>query len=93
VSKVANDVVSMIVQGILAIYNWLVEFLRNLFVSTVFKDRPDLADKFSSALTILISLTAIYLLLVFVSAIKKIIGILLLIGWVLLIIAIVGALL
>jgi len=89
----ASDIVNMIVQGILAVYNWLVEFLRNLFLLTVFRDRPDLADKFSSALTILISLTAIYLLLVFVSAIKRIIGILLLIGWVLLIIAIIGAVL
>jgi len=91
--NMASDIVNMIVQGILAVYNWLVEFLRNLFLSTVFRDRPDLADKFSSALTILISLTAIYLLLVFVSAIKRIIGILLLIGWVLLIIAIIGAVL
>lgn len=89
----ASDVVNMIVQGVLAVYNWLVELLKSLFASTIFKERPDLADKFSSAFTLLIGLTAIYLLLVFVSAIKKIIGYLLLIGWVVLIIAIIAAML
>lgn len=86
-----SDLVNMIVQGLLAIYNWLTEFLKQLLVTTIFKERPDLADKFSSAITILVSLTAIYLLLVLVSAVRKIIGILLLIGWVLLIIAFVMA--
>lgn len=88
----ATDMTTAIVQGLLTLYNWLVEVIRNLLMSTVFRERPDLADKFSSALTLLISLTALYILITFIAAIRKIIGILLLIGWVALIIALVLAL-
>ncbi|MEM4599345.1 MAG: hypothetical protein QXI29_01915 [Candidatus Methanomethylicaceae archaeon] len=61
--------------------------MKNFFTfvieQTILKDRPYLAESYSSALTILITLTTLYVLLVFVSAVKKAIGIIILIGWVL----------
>ncbi|MEM4798648.1 MAG: hypothetical protein QW713_01345 [Sulfolobales archaeon] len=83
----SSDIVNNIVSGLLILYNWLVEFIKQMLANTVFKERPDLADRFSTAITLLVSLTALYILLVFVTAIRKIIGILILIGWVLLIAA------
>jgi hypothetical protein len=46
-----------------------------------------MAKEYGSALTLLISLTAIYILLVFISAFKKILGIIIAIGWLALIAA------
>jgi hypothetical protein len=87
----ASEIVNMIVQGLIYAYNWLVDVIKNLLMTTIFKERPDLASQFSSALTLLISLTALYILITFISAIRKIIGILLIIGWIALIIAFVLA--
>lgn len=70
-------------------YNGLVNLLQYLLQETIFKANPALASTYGNAIALLISLTAIYLLLVFVSAFKKIIGILIAIGWVLLIVAII----
>jgi len=50
---------------------------------TIFKDNPGLADFYGDAASFLASLTAVYLLLLLVASAKKIIGVLLLLGWVL----------
>lgn len=67
------------------VFNTLKNFLTFIIEHTILKDRPYLAESYSSALTILIALTALYLILVFVSAARKAIGVLIFIGWVLVI--------
>ncbi|KUO86495.1 MAG: hypothetical protein RQ838_01525 [Caldivirga sp.] len=70
-------------------YNGLVNLLQYILQETVFKANPTLANTYGNAIALLVSLTAIYLLLVFVSAFKKVLGVLIAIGWVLLIVAII----
>jgi len=79
----------MIVSGLLTIYDWLVNVITTILQQTILKDNPDIAREYGSALTLLISLTAIYLLLVLVSTFKKILGVIIAIGWLVIIIAIV----
>lgn len=76
------------VSAVLQIYNWLTSFLSWMLQQTIFKARPDLADQFASAFSLMISITAVYILLLLVSAFKKIVGVVLAIGWVALILAI-----
>lgn len=67
-------------------------FIRNLIVmlldETIFKGHPAYAASYSDAITLLVSLTAIYAILELVSAGKRIIKAILILGWVLLAIAI-----
>lgn len=76
------------VKALLWIYNWLVYTLRTLLESTVFKGREELAQEYASAITILVSVTAIYLILTLFEGIKKFLKIIIIVGWVLLILAI-----
>ena len=85
----AGGTSDMIVNGLLTIYNWLVNIITTILQQTIIKDNPDIAREYGSALTLLISLTAIYLLLVLVSAFRKILGVIIAIGWLAIIIAIV----
>jgi hypothetical protein len=84
----AGSVSDMIVNGLLTIYNWLVNMITTILQQTIIKDNPDMAREYGSALTLLISLTAVYLLLVLVSAFRKILGVIIAIGWLAMIIAI-----
>ncbi len=83
-----GSVSDMIVNGLLTIYNWLVNVITTVLQQTILKDNPDIAREYGSALTLLITLTAVYLLLVLVSAFKKILGVIIAIGWLAIIIAI-----
>jgi len=83
----AGNTADMIVNGLLTIYNWMVNLITTILQQTILKDNPDMAKQYGSALTLLISLTAIYILLVFISAFKKILGIIIAIGWLALIAA------
>ncbi|RLE56590.1 MAG: hypothetical protein DRJ40_05455 [Thermoprotei archaeon] len=58
-----------------------------LLKETIFKADPDVAREFSSAITLLTSLTALYAVLILVSAFRRVIGIILAIGWVMLLVA------
>lgn len=80
-------VADQVVSAVLQIYNWLTGFLSTILQQTIFRARPDLADQFASAFSLMISLTAIYVLLLLVSAFKKILVIVLAIGWAALIVA------
>jgi hypothetical protein len=84
----AGSTSDMIVSGLLTIYNWLVNIITTILQQTIIKDNPDIAREYGSALALLISVTAIYLLLVLVSAFKKILGVIIAIGWLAIIIAI-----
>ncbi len=63
---------------------WAIESLLNM---TIFKVNPELSEGFASTIALLVSLTAAYILLVVVSAGKKILGIIILLGWTLLIVS------
>ncbi|MBC7120026.1 MAG: hypothetical protein H5T33_00360 [Candidatus Methanosuratus sp.] len=65
---------------------WAIESILNM---TLFKVSPELVDGFANTIAFLISLTAIYILLVVVSAGKKILGIVILLGWALLVVSMV----
>lgn len=80
---------SMIADAIISAYNWLTNFLTQILQQTILKDNPSIAQDYGSAIAMLVSLTAIYILLVLVSAFKKILGIILALGWVLLIVALI----
>jgi len=67
----------------------LEDIINTLLVQTLFKAKPELASQFSGPLSLLVSLTALYLLLTLVAAARKAIGILLALGWGLLALAIV----
>lgn len=69
-------------------YRVLEEFIASLLADTLFKTRPELASQFSGPLSLLVSLTALYLLLTLVTAAKRVIGAILIIGWALLMAAI-----
>lgn len=74
-----------------AAISWALNFLQNVIMSllkeTIFKSNPELAVQFSGAISTLTFLTAVYLLLVLVSSLRKIIGYLIALGWILLILA------
>ncbi|WP_291998815.1 hypothetical protein [Caldivirga sp.] len=82
---IMNEVFKLLVYA----YNGLVSLLQYILQETIFKANPALANTYGNAIALLISLTALYLLLVFVAAFKKVLGVLIAIGWVLLIIAII----
>jgi len=63
---------------------WAIESVLNM---TLFQVRPELSEEFASTIALLISLTAAYILLVVVSTGKKILGIIILLGWALLIVS------
>ncbi|HPC28265.1 MAG TPA: hypothetical protein P5290_04705 [Candidatus Methanomethylicus sp.] len=66
-------------------FDYIKNAITMLLNMTLFKVNPDLVDTFSSTITLLVTFTAIYIILVFVTSAKKILGIILLLGWVLLI--------
>lgn len=78
------NLVELGVKALLWLYNWLVYILTGLLESTVFKGREELAQEYASATTILVSITAIYLILTLFEGIKKFLKILLVVGWILL---------
>ncbi len=69
--------------------NILQNIIKTLLEETLFKQQPELAEQYSGAFSILILLTALYLLLVFASSLKKVIGYILLFGWGLLILSLI----
>jgi hypothetical protein len=66
-------------------FDYIKNAITMLLNMTLFKVNPGLVDTFSSTITLLVTFTAIYIILVFVTSAKKILGIILLLGWVLLI--------
>jgi len=70
------------------LYDYVRKAIVFLLEKTIFKENPKLADFYGDVASFLASLTAVYLLLLLVSSAKKIIGLLLLLGWALFIVAI-----
>jgi len=71
------------------IYDYIRKAIVFLLENTIFKGNPKLADFYGDVASFLASLTAVYLLLLLVASARKIIGALLILGWVLFFIAIV----
>jgi len=78
-----------LVNFIYAIYNGLTKALSFLLEQTVFKEYPKLAEFYGQVASFLVSITAIYLMLLLVTAAKKVIGLLLILGWALFILTLV----
>ncbi|WP_390532743.1 hypothetical protein [Sulfurisphaera ohwakuensis] len=62
-------------------YNYLVQFIAHILQITIFQADPGLATQYATLISYLIPLTAIYIILVFASGLKKIIGYLVAAGW------------
>lgn len=78
------DLLTLILTFLRTIYDFIRSILDSLLKDTVFKADPELADLYSDAITLLVTLTAFYLVFEFVSAAKKIVRLILILGWVLL---------
>jgi hypothetical protein len=72
-----------------AIYNGLTKALSFLFEQSIFKEYPELAEFYGQIASFLIAITALYLILLLVTAAKKVVGLLLIIGWALFIVTLV----
>ena len=77
------------VNFIYTIYNGLTKALSFLLEQSVFKELPGLAEFYGQIASFLIAITAVYLILLLVTAAKKIVGLLLIIGWALFIVTLV----
>jgi len=77
-----------IVNFLYAIYYFFRDLMIYILENTIFKDYPEYATTYGDAITFLVSITAIYLILEMVSSAKRIIKIILVIGWALLFITI-----
>ncbi len=71
------------------IYNGLTKALSFLLEQSVFKEYPELAEFYGQIASFLIAITAVYLILLLVTAAKKIVGLLLVIGWALFVVTLV----
>jgi len=78
---------STVGQLIAQAYRVLEDLISKLLADTLFKAKPELASQFSGPISLLVSLTALYLLMTRVTAARKTIGLLLAVGWGLLIVA------
>lgn len=78
-----------LVNFLYAAYYFLRDVLAYLLNITIFQERPDLAATYGDAISLLVSLTAVYLVLELVTAAKKWVKIILIIGWGLLILSII----
>lgn len=83
------EIVKLVVEGLLLIYNWLVYIIRYILEATIFKENPNLAQRYADAIGMLSSITAIYLILLLFETAKKILKVVLALGWGLLILALI----
>ena len=81
---------AQIINVIYAIYYFIRDLLSKMFEYTIFQGHPEIALLYGDAITILISLTAVYLILELFTAAKKFVRWIILIGWGLLIISIIA---
>ena len=71
------------------LYQAVRDVIQYIFESTIMKVDPSLAAKYADATTIMITITAILIIFEVFTAAKKILRILVILGWVLLILSIV----
>jgi hypothetical protein len=81
-SNFFQGILNLVAQG----YNWLVGIIQGILQNTLLKQDPGLASTYANIIAWLIPLTAIYILLVFAEVAKKILGYILVAGWLFLIV-------
>lgn len=86
---VEPGVAEQIVNFVYTVYNGLTKALSFLLEQTVFKEYPKIAEFYGQIASFLISITALYLILLLVTAAKKVVGLLLVLGWALFIVTLV----
>ncbi|MCD6232123.1 hypothetical protein J7K28_05815 [Candidatus Aerophobetes bacterium] len=86
---VKPKVIEQIANFLYSIYNSLTEGLSFLLEQSIFKEYPKVAEFYGQVASFLISITSLYLILLLVTAAKKVIGVVLILGWILFIVTIV----
>ena len=81
-SNLFQQILNYVAQG----YDLLVGIIQSILQSTLLKQDPSLASTYANIIAWLIPLTAIYILLVFAEVAKKILGYILVAGWLFLIV-------
>jgi len=82
VSKVIGPaMLEHVANFIYTVYNGLTQALSFLLEQSVFKEYPKLAEFYGQIASFLISITAVYLILLLITAAKKVLGLLLILGW------------
>jgi len=71
------------------IYNYISDLITFILENTLFTANPEIAIQFGDVLTLLITLSTFFILLEFVNSAKKIIKLLLILGWILVVISII----
>jgi len=64
-----------------AIYYFIRDIITFILENTLFKEAPEIAVMYGDIITFLISITAIYILLVMIESVKKYFKIILVLGW------------
>ena len=62
-------------------YNYLVQAIAHILQITLFQADPALADQYATLISYLIPLTAVYIIVTFISAFRKILGFIIAAGW------------
>lgn len=62
-------------------YNLLVQAIASILESTLFQADPLIAVKYAKLLSILIPLTAVYIIMVVASALRRLVGLVIAMGW------------
>jgi len=70
------------------IFNALRDGIRLILEATIIKASPLLAEKYADAISILVTITAVWLMLEFSTGLKKVVRALVILGWVLLAVSI-----
>jgi len=78
-----------LINFIYAIYYFIRDILSYLLSATIFKEHPEYAASYSDAITLLVSLTSLYIILEFITSAKKFVKVILMLGWGLLILSII----
>ncbi len=73
-----------------AAYYYLRSAIMSVLESTIFVENPDAAALYADSITFLASITAIYLILEFFTTAKRIVRLVMILGWILLIVSLVA---
>lgn len=73
-----------LVNFIYAVYYYIRDLIKYVLETTIFRGYPEYATTYGDAFTLLISLTTLYVILELFTAAKKVVKIVLILGWILL---------
>ena len=74
------------------VYSAIRGLIETLFKETISKGSPELAAKFADATTLIITITAIWLILEFTTGLRRVVRFIVIFGWVLLLLSIIVSL-